>query len=65
MRRAPAARIAAPASAPLAGGVDIRQTGAPLSAKKLAPPLDRIHRELKRAFDPAGVLNPGRLYPGL
>ena len=31
----------------------------------LAPPLDRIHRELKRAFDPAGVLNPGRLYPGL
>ena len=33
---------------------------APLSA-----PLERIHRELKRAFDPAGVFNPGRLYPGL
>jgi glycolate oxidase FAD binding subunit len=31
----------------------------------LAPPLERIHRELKRAFDPAGVFNPGRLYPWL
>jgi glycolate oxidase FAD binding subunit len=29
----------------------------------LAPPLDRIHRELKREFDPAGVFNRGRLYP--
>ncbi len=29
----------------------------------LAAPLDRIHRELKREFDPAGILNPGRLYP--
>jgi glycolate oxidase FAD binding subunit len=31
----------------------------------LKPPLDRIHRELKRAFDPDGVFNPGRLVPGL
>jgi glycolate oxidase FAD binding subunit len=31
----------------------------------LNPPLDRIHRELKAAFDPAGVFNPGRLYPAL
>jgi glycolate oxidase FAD binding subunit len=31
----------------------------------LAAPLDRIHRELKRAFDPEGVFNRGRLYPGL
>jgi glycolate oxidase FAD binding subunit len=31
----------------------------------LKSPLDRIHRELKRAFDPDNVFNPGRLYPGL
>jgi glycolate oxidase FAD binding subunit len=24
-----------------------------------------VHRRLKRAFDPAGILNPGRLYPDL
>ena len=28
----------------------------------LKPPLDRIHRELKREFDPAGVLNPHRMH---
>ncbi|MBL8328859.1 MAG: glycolate oxidase subunit GlcE [Rubrivivax sp.] len=33
---------------------------APLSA-----PLERIHRELKAAFDPDGLFNPGRLYAGL
>jgi glycolate oxidase FAD binding subunit len=31
----------------------------------LAPPLDRIHRDLKREFDPAGILNRGRMYPEL
>lgn len=31
----------------------------------LRPPLARIHRELKKAFDPAGVFNPGRLYADL
>jgi glycolate oxidase FAD binding subunit len=31
----------------------------------LAPPLVAIHERLKRAFDPKGILNPGRLYPGL
>jgi glycolate oxidase FAD binding subunit len=31
----------------------------------LASPLDRIHRELKREFDPQGIFNPGRLYPEL
>ncbi|RLJ67627.1 glycolate oxidase subunit GlcE [Sulfurisoma sediminicola] len=29
----------------------------------LDPVLGRIHRDLKRAFDPHGVFNPGRLYP--
>ncbi len=29
----------------------------------LSPLLARLHRELKQAFDPAGILNPGRLYP--
>ena len=28
----------------------------------LPPVLARLHRELKNAFDPAGILNPGRLY---
>jgi glycolate oxidase FAD binding subunit len=31
----------------------------------LAPPLARIHRELKRAFDPDRLFNPGRLYHDL
>ncbi|MFC5867917.1 glycolate oxidase subunit GlcE [Aquincola agrisoli] len=31
----------------------------------LASPLDRLHRQLKQAFDPASIFNPGRLYPGL
>jgi glycolate oxidase FAD binding subunit len=29
----------------------------------LEPTVMRLHRELKAAFDPAGILNPGRLYP--
>ncbi|MEY4563573.1 MAG: glycolate oxidase subunit GlcE [Pseudomonadota bacterium] len=31
----------------------------------LHSPLDRLHRQMKAAFDPHGVFNPGRLYPGL
>jgi glycolate oxidase FAD binding subunit len=31
----------------------------------LAPALAKIHRNLKQAFDPAGVFNPGRMYPDL
>lgn len=31
----------------------------------LTPALERIHRQLKDAFDPDGVFNPGRLYPKL
>lgn len=29
----------------------------------LSTPLARIHRNLKHAFDPQGVFNPGRMYP--
>jgi glycolate oxidase FAD binding subunit len=28
-------------------------------------PLARISRQVKAAMDPAGILNPGRLYAGL
>jgi len=31
----------------------------------LTAPLLRVHHELKRVFDPAGILNPGRMYAGL
>ena len=51
-----------------AGGHATLFVAANKSAGAFAPlqsPLDRIHRELKKAFDPAGIFNPGRLYPGL
>ena len=31
----------------------------------LEPVLERVHRQLKAVFDPAGILNPGRMYPEL
>ncbi len=31
----------------------------------LADSIMRIHRNLKQEFDPAGIFNPGRMYPGL
>ncbi|WP_293777119.1 glycolate oxidase subunit GlcE [uncultured Oxalicibacterium sp.] len=30
----------------------------------LAPAVERIHRNLKKTFDPSGIFNPGRLYAG-
>ncbi len=30
-----------------------------------AAPLLHLHRSLKQVFDPAGILNPGRMHPGL
>ncbi|MCU0969666.1 MAG: glycolate oxidase subunit GlcE [Rubrivivax sp.] len=56
------------AAAAQAGGHAMRWLGgAPGEAvfAALPAPLDRIHRELKAAFDPDGILNPGRLVPGL
>jgi glycolate oxidase FAD binding subunit len=55
-------------AAAAAGGHATLFRGGERSAGVFAPlksPLDRIHRELKRAFDPDGVFNPGRLYRGL
>ena len=43
-----------------ASGAQATSVLAPLSA-----PLARIHREMKTAFDPDRIFNPGRLYPGL
>ena len=31
----------------------------------LAPPLAKLHQNIKRAFDPTGILNTGRLYAGM
>ncbi len=62
----PAADVRSAAVA--AGGHATLYRGADRSAGVFTPPrspLDRIHRDLKRAFDPEGVFNPGRLYPGL
>jgi glycolate oxidase FAD binding subunit len=63
---APAASVRA--SAARAGGHATLYRAADKSAGAMAAlsaPLMRIHRELKAAFDPAGVFNPGRLYADL
>ncbi|HMO44796.1 MAG TPA: glycolate oxidase subunit GlcE [Rubrivivax sp.] len=62
----PAAEVRDAAAA--AGGHATLFRGRDRSAGVFAPlksPLDRIHRELKRAFDPDGVFNLGRMYPGM
>ena len=35
----------------------------PAVFEPLGEPLARIHRELKKQFDPHGIFNPGRMYP--
>jgi glycolate oxidase FAD binding subunit len=64
--QAPAAEVRALAAR--AGGNATLFRGADKSAGAFAPlepvPM-RLHRELKKAFDPAGILNPGRMYAGL
>lgn len=62
----PAARVRLAAA--VAGGHATLVRAADKRAGAFAPvadPLLRIHRELKKAFDPAGIFNPGRLYAGL
>jgi glycolate oxidase FAD binding subunit len=56
-----AAAVAAGGSATLfRGAVDDEEVFTPL-----ASPVLRLHRSLKQVFDPAGILNPGRMYGGL
>ena len=56
------------AAASAAGGHATLFRGGDRSAGVFQPlpePLMKIHRNLKRAFDPRGIFNPGRLYPEL
>jgi glycolate oxidase FAD binding subunit len=51
-----------------AGGFATRFRAMDASGEVFAPlpaALMRVHRELKRTFDPQGILNPGRLYADL
>jgi glycolate oxidase FAD binding subunit len=57
------AAAAAGGSATLFIAADARQPRAGGRFDTLKPPLDRIHRQLKKEFDPAGIFNRGRLYP--
>lgn len=59
--REAAARVGGSATLFIAGGASTIRVGGRFDALK--PPLDRIHRQLKKEFDPAGIFNRGRLYP--
>jgi glycolate oxidase FAD binding subunit len=61
---APTVRAAAARAGGHATLFRARDRSAPAFAP-LSPALARLHRELKSAFDPAGILNPGRLYAEL
>jgi glycolate oxidase FAD binding subunit len=63
--RAAAAATAAGGHATLFRGGDAQTRRSCGVFQPLAPVLLRLHRELKRALDPHGVFNPGRLYPDL
>jgi glycolate oxidase FAD binding subunit len=61
---ADAATVRAAAAAAGGHATLFRASDKPVAAFAPLPPvLARLHRELKAAFDPAGILNPGRLYP--
>ena len=48
-----------------AGGHASLFTPAGVELAPLSPGLEKIHQRVKASFDPAGILNPGRLYEGL
>ena len=54
------------AIAAMGGAVTLMQRdGQHTFFEPLSPGLMAVHQRLKASFDPAGILNPGRLYPGL
>jgi glycolate oxidase FAD binding subunit len=59
--RAAAAAVGGSATLFIATGSYGERAGGRFDALK--PPLDRIHRQLKKEFDPVGIFNRGRLYP--
>ena len=59
--RAMAAEAGGHATLFIAGNANKKRAADRFDALK--PPLDRIHRQLKQEFDPAGIFNRGRLYP--
>lgn len=58
--RALAAAAGGHAALFIAGGARPERAGGRFDALKT--PLDRIHRQLKKEFDPAGIVNRGRMY---
>ncbi len=59
--RAVAAAVGGSATLFIAGDASSQRAAGRFDALK--PPLDRIHAQLKKEFDPAGIFNRGRLYP--
>lgn len=61
--RTAAAQVGGSATIFIAASSGVTWAGARFDALK--PPLDRIHRQLKHEFDPAGIFNRGRMYADL
>ncbi|MGB4360758.1 MAG: FAD-linked oxidase C-terminal domain-containing protein, partial [Rhodoferax sp.] len=52
-------------SASLFMAASVTTAGARHCFSPLTPAVEQIHRRLKAEFDPAGIFNPGRMYPYL
>ncbi len=61
--RGAATKVHGSATLFIAANADLARAGGRFAP--LTPTLDRIHRQLKQAFDPAGIFNRGRLVAGL